>query len=96
MVNFVSKKEDWWLLNDVWHLKEKCLNPTDGEELCQNAPHLKACIFCWCRVEQTDYSDWYISENIDCCICQNCYDDFKSIFHWRILDGWDIEWFGKT
>lgn len=36
-----AEKEDWRLLNDVEHLKEMELNPTDGEEIAGCAPDLK-------------------------------------------------------
>lgn len=43
------EKDDWRLLNDVEYLKNMCMNPTDGEEIVEHAPHLKQCIFCWVR-----------------------------------------------
>lgn len=29
---------------------------------------------------------------MSCCICEECFNDFKDMFHWRKLDGWDIDW----
>ena len=43
-------KNDWRLLNDVDHLREAYINPTDGEEILQNAKHLDHCVFCYDRI----------------------------------------------
>ena len=34
------EKDDWRLLNDVEYLKNKYINPTDGEELTKYANHV--------------------------------------------------------
>ncbi len=86
------EENDWRLLHDVERLRGKSINPTDGEELCANAPHLKKCIFCLDTVEDNQNQFWYITEDIGCCICEECYKDFKEEFKWKELDGWDIEW----
>ncbi len=86
------EKDDWRLLNDVDDLHGIELNPTDGEDICENAPHLKHCIFCLDLVNDDRFQFWYIPINISCCICENCYRDFKDMFMWKILDGWDINW----
>ncbi len=41
------EKDVWRLLKDVGYLKGIYVNPTDGEEICKHAPHLKHCKFCW-------------------------------------------------
>lgn len=86
------EKDDWRLLNDVEHLYNKEINTTDGEEIFQHMPELKKCIFCWKTVENTRHLFWYLPIDKSCCICEECYKDFKEIFHWKFLDGWDIEW----
>lgn len=43
-----------------------------------------------------DYSFWFVPEDISCCICENCYSDFKEMFEWKDLDGWDIDWSAGT
>lgn len=50
-------QDDWRLLNDVEHLRGRYLNPTDGEDICKRAPHLKHCAFCWDQVED-NYHQW--------------------------------------
>lgn len=85
-------KDDWRLLNDVAYLKGKYLNPTSGGEISSKAPHLKKCVFCWDEVDKTAYSFWFVPEDISCCICEDCYNDFKEMFEWKDLDGWDIDW----
>ncbi|MBQ6796459.1 MAG: hypothetical protein IJP10_00440 [Clostridia bacterium] len=35
---------------------------------------------------------WFITEEMDCCICEECYRDFKEMFIWKKLDGYDIDW----
>lgn len=86
------EENDWRLLNDVECLRGKSINPTDGEEIYVNALHLKKCIFCWRLVNNDRHQWWYIPEDISCCICEACYNDFKDYFKWRKLDGWDIDW----
>lgn len=84
-------KDDWRLLNDNAHLKGAYLNPTDGEEICENAPHLKRCAFCWESVK-SDRQYWFVPSDCSCCICDECLHDFKEAFSWKILDGWDLDW----
>lgn len=86
------EKDDWRLLNDVEYLKNKYINPTDGEEITKYADHLKSCIFCWDKVEDNPHQQWFIPEDLSCCICEECYNDFKKQFNWTQLDGWDIDW----
>lgn len=85
-------KDDWRLLNDAVYLKGQYINPTDGEEIFKHAPHLKKCIFCWDKVCDSSYQAWFIPEDMSCCICEECYRDFKEMFAWKGLDGWDINW----
>lgn len=84
--------DDWRLLNDVEYLKDEYLNPTSGEEIVQNAPHLKTCVFCWDQVREDRYQRWFLPEDLSCCICENCHHDFKDMFQWKMLDGWDLDW----
>lgn len=86
------EKDDWRLQNDVEHLKNTSVNPTDGEEICRHAPYLKHCVFCFEPVKDTPYQHWFIPLDLSCCICEKCYHDFKEGFGWKKLDGWDIEW----
>lgn len=86
------EEDDWRLLNNVEYLKRKAINPTDGEEIWIHAPHLKKCVFCWEPVNDNPRQWWYIPVDMSCCICEECYNDFKDMFEWRHLDGWDIDW----
>ena len=88
----MTEKDDWRLLNDVEYLQDKYLNPTDGEEIVRHAPCLNACIFCWEKVQDSPQQRWFVPEDLSCCICENCFDDFREAFRWKKLDGWDIEW----
>lgn len=87
-----AEKEDWRLLNDVEHLKEMELNPTDGEEIAGCAPDLKNCVFCFEKVEGSPYQLWFVPGDLSCCICEKCCSDFKDTFRWKKLDGWDLDW----
>ena len=87
------EKDDWRLLNDVTYLRKAYINPTDGEEMCKHAPHLKRCEFCFEPVQDNIHQWWFVPENLTCCICEKCYNDFKETFEWKRLDGWDIKWF---
>lgn len=86
------EKDDWWLRDDVEYLKNKEINPTDGEEITQYAKRLKKCIFCWEEVQDTPHQWWFIPVDLSCCICEECYNDFKELFNWKELDEYDIEW----
>ena len=85
-------EDDWRLLNDVEYLKSKYMNPTDGEEIIKHVPYLKKCIFCWDKVQDSPHQWWFIPEDMSCCVCEECYHDFKEAFKWKKLDGWDIDW----
>ena len=86
------EKDDWRLQKDVEYLKNKYINPTDGEEIAKHAPYLKKCIFCWEKVQDDLHQWWFMPEDMSCCICEECYNDFKEMFGWKQLDGWDIDW----
>lgn len=90
------KKDDWRLLNDVEHLKGKALNPTDGEDITKYAKHLKRCIFCLEEVKAISHQRWFIPEDLSCCVCEECYSDFRKTFNLKELDGYDIEWGQKN
>ena len=87
------EQNDWRLLNDVEYFKKAYINPTDGEEICRYAPHLKRCEFCLEPVQDKLHQWWFVPTDLSCCICEECYNDFKEDFEWKKLDGWDIEWF---
>lgn len=88
----MPEKNDWRLRSDVEYLKQACLNPTDGEEICRYAPYLKRCEFCFEPVEDDPHQYWFLPVDRSCCICEECHRDFKEVFGWRKLDGWDLEW----
>ena len=49
-------------------------------------------IFCCEKVQDTPHQWWFIPEDLSCCICEECYNDFREMFHWKKLDGYDIDW----
>lgn len=86
------EKNDWRLLNNVEQLNGKYVNPTDGKEIFIHALYLKRCAFCWEPVKNSPQQRWYIPDDVSCCICEECYQDFKDMLEWKQLDGWDIDW----
>lgn len=87
------EKDDWRLLvNNGESLRKASINPTDGEEICKYAPKLKKCAFCLKAVQNDPYQWWFIPNDFSCCICENCFSDFKEMFEWKKLDGWDINY----
>ena len=87
------ESDDWRLLSvDVDELMYRDINPTDGGELGLHARHLTHCAFCWTQVEHKRHQRWYLPTDLHCCICENCFRDFRELFHWNELDGWDMEW----
>lgn len=86
-------KNDWRLLHsNLPHLEMACINPTDGEEIHRNAPYLEHCIFCLESVQNCSHQQWFLPVDLSCCICEACFKDFEEMFHWKKLDGWDIDW----
>ncbi len=87
------EKDDWRLLvNNGESLRKASINPTDGEEICKYAPKLKKCAFCLKAVQNDPHQWWFIPNDFSCCICENCFNDFKEMFEWKKLDGWDINY----
>lgn len=86
------EKDDWRLLNNVEYLKNAYINPTDGEEIIKHAPYHKSCVFCFEKILDTPHQWWFMPEDMSCCICEECYNDFREMFGWKKLDGWDIDW----
>ena len=83
---------DWRFLHVGHDLKRKEINPTDGEEIGYYAPNLDHCAFCRTRVQYTRRQRWFVPTDLSCCICEECFYDFREMFQWRELDGWDIKW----
>lgn len=77
------EQNDWRLSNDVEFLKNAYINPTDGEEICRYAPHLKRCEFCLEPVQNNLHQWWFVPTDLSCCICEECYNDFKEDFEWK-------------
>lgn len=88
----MTEKDDWRLQNDADYLKKAEINPTNGEEICQHAPQLTRCRFCFAPVEDNFRQGWFVPVDLSCCICEECYHDFCKMFAWKKLDGWDIDW----
>lgn len=92
VLSSMIEKDDWRLQQDLEHLQGKYINGTDGEEIVSHTSYLTACIFCREQVEDNPHQWWYVPEDMSCCICEECYQDFKESFRWKELDGWDIDW----
>lgn len=90
--DIMIENNDWRLMNEIEHLYNQEVDPTDGEELIEHLPNLKKCVFCLDMVEAEICQKWYLPLDQSCCICEKCFDDFKDMFRWRLLDGWDIDW----
>lgn len=80
------------LLHSREHLKEADINPTDGEEIYKHTTQFKYCEFCLEPVQNCAYQWWFIPTDFSCCICDCCFNTFREMFKWRLLDGWDIDW----
>ena len=87
----MDEKDDWRLLHDTVHLKKQYVNPINGNSILQKLPSLHHCIFCWDTVEKRIYDRWYLPIDQSCCICEDCFQDFRALFQWKLLDGWDLE-----
>lgn len=49
-------------------------------------------MFCCDKVQDNPHQWWFIPKDVSCCICEGCYNDFKEMFRWKELDGWDMDW----
>lgn len=67
------------------------MNPAEGTTILQKLPTITQCIFCWDKIEQDLHNKWYLTLDKSCCICEECFKDFKDLFQWKLLDGWDVE-----
>lgn len=85
-------KNDWRLLNDVQHLTNQEIDPVNGEDIIEHLSDLEKCRFCWDKANDNKKGFWYLPLDKSCCICENCFNDFKELFEWTLLDGCDIEW----
>ena len=74
------------------HCIEAAIRNYTGEEICKYAPKLKKCAFCLKAVQNDPHQWWFIPNDFSCCICENCFNDFKEMFEWKKLDGWDINY----
>ena len=83
-VSVMVEKDDWRLQNDVEYLKNASMYPKYSKEIIEHAPYLNKCIFCGEKVRNTPPNQWwFIPRDISCCICEECYNDFYEMFHWR-------------
>lgn len=67
------EQNDWRLSNNVEFLKKAYINPTDGEEICRHAPHLKRCEFCLEPVQDNLHQWWFAR-------CPQCGEALHKIF----------------
>lgn len=53
----------------LWHLIDKTLRFNELQKLVQDNP----------------YQRWFVPSDLSCCICEECYRDFKEMFRWKNL-----------
>ena len=80
-------------------LQKQSLNPTNGEEILKHTIHLRHLrqgAFCWDKVADRREKRWFVVVDLSECICEQCYQDFRIQFDWKLLDGWDLDWKEET
>jgi len=78
--------DDWRLTNQEKYLKNCELELTQFESH-RNSDH-KHCSFCWDKFSENaeDLHFGYVA-NKKYWICPNCFNDFKEMFGWKVIEG---------
>ena len=56
----------------------------EGEKI-QNFWH-EHCLFCWAKASTDTHCTFYCTEDMKGWICEECFEDLQSLFHWTVID----------
>lgn len=81
------EKDDWRLQGQEKYLTEVKLIRTPFAPLSKTWDH-EHCEFCWAKFSnhEDDLHNGYVTEDKRTWICPECYEDFKEMFRWELLD----------
>lgn len=85
----IYKLDDWRIMGQPGYLFKKRIRYTQVENILQPTEH-RHCEFCFDRFSHNnnDLQSGYICcvQNKTYWICENCYIDFKDLFHWKVVE----------
>lgn len=75
-------KNDWRLTNQINYLKDVKLKYKNYALMVTDHDH---CEFCWTKFDE-DNCYGYCTIDMYHWICEECYNDFKEMFNWELVD----------
>ena len=78
------EKNDWRLTNQINYLSNKKLIKSKFAPYNENWEH-EHCSFCYEKIDENT-SQAYCTEDRYHWICTECFNDFKSIFEWEVVE----------
>jgi predicted kinase len=85
----MREANDWRLTNQLSYLKGVTLI-RESYSAPNNQWDHDHCVFCWIKLMEQGHSgtlsSGYTTEDRRHWICENCYDDFKDLFEWSVLN----------
>ena len=79
------EKDDWRLLDQESYLADKTLRFCKWESNNPDYDH-EHCRFCWAKFPNEFPEGYVTTENRYWWICPTCYEDFKEMFRWKLVD----------
>lgn len=81
------EKDDWRLNGQQKYLSDKILYLRKWEASDEDWDH-EHCTFCWKKFsdDSDDLHEGYTTEDEYYWICSDCYNDFKEMFGWKVID----------
>lgn len=81
------EKDDWRLNGQQKYLSDKILYLRKWEASDEDWDH-EHCTFCWEKFsdDADDLHEGYTTEDEYYWICSDCYNDFKEMFGWKVID----------
>ena len=78
------KNNDWRLTDQMDYLFKADLLHMPYIKLSETLDH-DHCEFCWYKIQESSEL-FYCTTDKNFWICEKCYNDFKDMFQWRVLD----------
>ncbi len=81
----MREENDWRLRNQEDYLKNKTLIKVECRKPSEKWDH-DHCDFCWAKFSEYDgdIHEGYCTKDESIWICEECYEDFKDMFEWKI------------
>ncbi len=81
------EKDDWRLSDQQKYLSDETLYHRKWKAPNEDWDH-EHCSFCWGKFSEStdDLHEGYTTEDEYYWICPDCYNDFKEMFKWKVID----------